>query len=115
MNKYKYSEIYEHNDNNKILSEHLKTSEKIKTITTVVYVKGAAIAKLFNVKADATDRRKNPKGEKDRRERKLCDQIKSLRQRIARVNNEFHRRRTGSEATKKEFCTRIEKTHKKEN
>ena len=43
---------------NKMLSEHLKTSEKIEEITVAVYSMGKAIAKLLHIKADATDRRK---------------------------------------------------------
>ena len=40
--------------------------------------------------------------EGNRRERRLCNQIKTQRQRIARVNNELYRRKKQTKATRKE-------------
>ena len=87
---------------NKILSEYLKSSNKLEEITDAVYAMGRAIARLLNAKVRVKDIGRRLNGEGNRRERRLCNQIKALRQRIARVNNELYRRKTQRKATRKE-------------
>ena len=87
---------------NKVLSKYLKRSNKLVEITDAVYVMGKAIARSLNAKmrVPGIGRRLNREG--NRRERGLRHQIKALRQRIARGENELYRRKTQRIATKKE-------------
>ena len=64
---------------NKILSEYLKSSNKLEEITDAVYAMGRAIARLLNVKmkVPGIGRRLNREG--NTRERRLRNQIKTLR------------------------------------
>ena len=82
------------------MSVELKEANDIMKITDTVYAMGKAVAKMIGVKKKEAGR-VVPGG--DRSERKLRHQImKQLRQLIARIANELHRRKMRRKPTKRE-------------
>eukprot|EP00112_Aurelia_sp_Birch-Aquarium-sp1_P010917 Seg2308.5 transcript_id=Seg2308.5/GoldUCD/mRNA.D3Y31 product="hypothetical protein" protein_id=Seg2308.5/GoldUCD/D3Y31 len=84
---------------NLILCDYLDDESDMKDITDVVYAMGKATARAQNVKPKGLSKTV-PGG--NRRERKLRSKIKALRQIIARICNELHRRKTRRKPTNKE-------------
>ena len=84
----------------KILEKYLKEVDEIPKITDVVYAMGEAIAEKIGITKKVRQQKKKP-GNGNRRERKLKAEMKQLRQKIARISNEMHRRKEKRKATKK--------------
>ena len=57
-----------------------------------MYAMGNAIAEKMRIKKKKEPRKSRP-GNGNRRERKMIAEMTQLRQKIARVNNELHRRK----------------------
>ena len=85
----------------RILEKYLKEVDEIPEITDVVYAMGEAIAEKIGIMKKVRQQKKKP-GNGNRRERKLKAEMKQLRQKIARVSNEMHRRKEKRKATKRE-------------
>ena len=75
--------------------------DEIPEITDVVYAMGEAIAEKIRITRKVRQQKKKP-GNGNRRERKLKAEMKQLRQKIARISNEMHRRKEKRKATKRE-------------
>ena len=87
----------------RILDQHMHEVDTIPEITDKVYVMGRAIERKKGIaQKEKKDKVKQKPTNGNRRERKLKAQMKELRQRIARANNELYRRRQKRKATKKE-------------
>ena len=84
---------------NRILKRFLKNKDEIQVITEAVYAMGNAVAKKMGIKKKEISHK--AKGG-NRRERKLKDEIKGLRRKIAHISNELHRRKIRRKATKRE-------------
>ena len=86
---------------NKILEKSMNNGQiNLEEIVDNVYAMGKTILKVMGVKD-----KENPavrKGETNRRERKKIDRMKELRQWIARIGNELHRRKIGKRISVKE-------------
>ena len=78
----------------RILGKYLKEVDEIPEITNVVYAMGKAIAEKIGItnKENKDRQQKKKPGDGNRREHKLKAEIKQLRQKIARISNEMHRR-----------------------
>ena len=88
---------------NKILRLYLLNVDKITEITDIVYAMGKAVAYASGIKPKDRNENTRIKLERgNRRERKLKEEMKKLRQGIARLANEIYRRREQRKATKKE-------------
>ena len=85
----------------RILEKYLKEVDEIPEITDVVYAMGEAIAEKIGITKKVRQQKKRP-GNGNRRERKLKAEMKQLRQKIARISNEMHRRKEKRKATKRE-------------
>ena len=85
----------------RILEKYLKEVDEIPEITDVVYAMGEAIAEKIGITKKVRQQKKKP-GNGNRRERKLKAEMKQLRQKIARISNEMHRRKEKRKATKRE-------------
>ena len=80
--------------------------DTIPEITDKVYAMGKAIEKKKGiVQKEKKGKVKRKPTNRNRRERQLKAEMKELRQRIARANNELYRRRQKRKATKKEKKT----------
>ena len=88
---------------NRILELHLKRVNTIPVITDQVYAMGRAIECKMGVKREKgiNCQSKKPNGG-NRRERKLKEEMKSLRQCISKTSNELHQRKQRRKATNKE-------------
>ena len=87
----------------RILDQHMHEVDTIPEITDKVYAMGRAIERKKGIAQKEKKykvKRKPTNG--NRRERKLKAQMKELRQRIARANNELYRGRQKRKATKME-------------
>ena len=76
--------------------------DEIPEITDVVYAMGKAIAEKIGITKKDRQQKKKP-GNGNRRERKLKAEIKQLRQKIARISNEMHRRKEKQRKGRKEI------------
>ena len=84
---------------NKVLKKYLVGKETLNDIVNAVYAMGKTVMKIMGVKEKKDGVRL---GKANRRERKKLDRIKELRQWIARISNELHRRKQRRKATNKE-------------
>ena len=79
----------------------MKEVDEFPEITDVVYAMGKAIAEKIGItKKDRQQKKKSGNG--NRRERKLKAEMKQLRQKIARISHEMHRRKEKRKGTKME-------------
>ena len=85
----------------RILGKYLKEVDEIPEITDVVYAMGKAIGEKIGITKKDRQQKKKP-GNGNRRERKLKAEMKQLCQKIARINNEMHRRKEKRKTTKRE-------------
>ena len=85
---------------NRVLGKYLKKRSDISGITDIVYAVGKAIASTLGIRAKERHSNKVKNGNK--RERKIKQQMKELRVRIARISNEIHHRKEHRKATRKE-------------
>ena len=78
----------------RILDQHMHEVDTIPEITDKVYTMGRAIERKKGIaQKEKKDKVKWKPTNGNRRERKLKAQMKELRQRIARANNEVYRKR----------------------
>ena len=82
---------------NRILCMHFQTHASFEEITDAVYAMGCAIRKCL----DCKNTKASPPKE-NRRIVKYRKQLKELRQKVARVSNEIHRRKTNRKLTLRE-------------
>ena len=75
--------------------------DEIPEITDVVYAMGKAIAEKIGIMKKDRRQKKKP-GNGNKRELKLKAEMKQLRQKVARISNEMHRRKEKRKATKRE-------------
>ena len=88
---------------NKILRLYLATIDTIPEITGIVYAMGKAIRYATGIKPKEGNENRPKKAEGgNKRECKLKAEMKALRQDVARVENEFLRRKQQRKSTKKE-------------
>ena len=87
---------------NKVLKLYISNADSIPEITDMTYAMGKSVANILGIKPKENQGRARKAQGGSRRERKLKDEIKSLRQDIARAGNELHRRTQQRQATKKE-------------
>ena len=83
----------------RILKRSLNNKHEIQEITDAVYAMGKAVAKKMGIKTK--ERSHKTKGG-NRRERKLKDEIKALRRKIAQISNELYRGKICRKVTKRE-------------
>ena len=83
---------------NRILEKYLQNDDKITVITDAVYAMGNTIAMIMKIE-EKKRKRKASRG--NRRERKLKNNMKELRQLIARTGNELYRRKKNIEKLQK--------------
>ena len=76
----------------RILGKYLKEVDEIPEIMDVVYAMGKAIAEKIGITKKDRQQKKKP-GNGNRRGCKLKAEMKQLRQKIARIGNEIHRRK----------------------
>ena len=87
----------------RILDQYLPGVDTIPEITDKVYAMGRAVERKMGIaQKGRKDKVKQKSTNGNRREIKLKAEMKELRQRIARANNELYRRRQKRKATKKE-------------
>ena len=84
---------------NRILKIYLKESMDITEITDTVYAMGEAVCEILGVKKEKLN---NGCRKENRRERKKEKKIRRLRNLLAKVGNELHRRKLKRKATKGE-------------
>lgn len=87
------------NSANRILETHLRNGEKVEEIVDTVYAMGKAVVTLMEVKKKEKNRRVNGG---NRRERKMKNRMKELRQLIAKTCNELHRRKIRRKPSRRE-------------
>ena len=83
----------------RILGKYLKEVDEIPEIMDVVYAMGKTIPENIGITKKDRQQQKKP-GDGNRRERKMKAEMKQLRQKIARISNEMHRRKEKRKATK---------------
>ena len=87
----------------RILDQYLNGVDTIPEITDKVYAMGRVIERKMGIaQKEKKDKGKRKPTNGNRRERKLKSEMKELRQRIGRANNELYRRRQKRKATKNE-------------
>ena len=84
----------------RILGKYLEVVSEIPEITDIVYAMGNAIAEKMGIKKKKEPGKSRP-GNGNRRERKMKAELKQLRQKIARVSIELHRRKQKRKKNKK--------------
>ena len=84
---------------NNVLEKYLTNRESIEDMVDAVYAMGKVVMERMGVKRRTMEPKKN---KINRRERKKLDKIKELRQWMARIANEIHRRDKNKRATEKE-------------
>ena len=81
--------------------KYLKEVDEIPEIMDVVYAMAKAIAEKIGITKKDRQQKKKP-GNRNRRECKLKAEMKQLRQKIATISNEMHRRKEKRKPTKRE-------------
>ena len=79
----------------------------VSSLADIVYAMGNAITEKMGIKKKKEARKSRP-GNGNRRERKMKAEMKQLRQKIARVSNELHRRKQKKSDKEGENDTQIE-------